>query len=563
MLENNLSIYDLFSNLRHELRTPINAIIGYSEMLLEDLEETQDPERFCKLQQINVGGRELLTIINQYLSSSDKSILSIHEMYQLFEDIRVEITPSLTRLIEDCDTLKAGVSQEIFSDLERIERSAHSLQELINLPFQDLIKSVQENIPGIERFPLSTFQTDYLDPDQFHILVVDDNANNRDLLSRQLHRENYRVSTAVNGKQALEMVEAEGYDLILLDLLMPEMNGYQVLRELKSAEPWRDLPVIMISANEEIEQVVQCIAMGADDYLSKPFNTILLKARIGASLEKKRLRDKERKYSQLISRELEKGRQMQLDFLPRESALQLTGWEMKSFFKPAYQMAGDFYDSFRLDQDNIAIVIADVCDKGVGAALFMALFRSLIRIFADTNLQKEAIMTGESSTNLVHSRALESLKLTNNYVAQHHGDLTMFATIFYGILNTETGLLSYINAGHEPVLIIDVGGAIINQLKSTGPSVGILPGIDYKIQQTNIDPGLTLFSFTDGLPEAKNKDGKFFSMEQVSNLLQKPYATLDKLVENITEKVIEHIGEEQQFDDITILALKRLPGKLV
>ncbi len=558
MLENNLSIYDLLSNLRHELRTPINAIIGYSEMLLEDLEETPDSENFCQLQKINVGGRELLTIINQYLSSSDKNILSIQDLCGLFENIRVEITPSLTKVIEDCSTIKTEASEEILSDLERIYSSAHSLQQLINSPLQDLVNSVQQNIPTIQRFPISNLQTHYLDADQFHILVVDDNANNRDLLSRQLERENYRVSTAINGKQALEMIGAEGYDLILLDLLMPEMDGYQVLQELKSTDIWRDLPVIMISANEEIEQVIQCIAMGADDYLAKPFNPILLKARIGASLDKKKLRDKERKYSQLISRELEKGRQMQLDFLPREGTLKLTDWEIKSFFKPAYQMAGDFYDVFWLDRDNMAIVIADVCDKGVGAALFMALFRSLIRIFAETNLQKEAIITGDSNRDYLHNKALESLKLTNNYVAQNHAELTMFATVFYGILDTKTGLLSYINAGHEPVLIINAGGEVIDKLKSTGPAVGILPGITYKIQQTNIDMGLTLFSFTDGLPESKNKSGEFFTMERVLNLLEKPYVTLSNLVENITERAIEHIGNEQQFDDITVLALKRL-----
>ena len=125
------------------------------------------------------------------------------------------------------------------------------------------------------------------------ILVVDDNEINRDLLSRYLGRLGHAVQVAPNGRQALEMIATGAFDLVLLDIMMPELNGYQVLQHLKDSETWRDLPVIMISALDEIDSAVRCIELGAEDYLRKPFNPVLLRARVQACLEKKRLRDLE------------------------------------------------------------------------------------------------------------------------------------------------------------------------------------------------------------------------------------------------------------------------------
>ncbi len=139
-----------------------------------------------------------------------------------------------------------------------------------------------------------------------HILVVDDNEMNRDMLSRRLVRQGHTVVVAEHGRQGLERLRTEAFDLVLLDIMMPEMNGYQMLEALKADEALRNVPVIMISAVDELESVVRCIQLGAEDYLPKPFNPVLLKARIGAVLEKKRLHDQERAYLRQI--EIEKRR---------------------------------------------------------------------------------------------------------------------------------------------------------------------------------------------------------------------------------------------------------------
>src|SRR6185295_3398345 len=271
------------------------------------------------------------------------------------------------------------------------------------------------------------------------LLVVDDVEMNRDLLTRRLQQQGHTVSAAENGRRALEMIRAADYDLVLLDIMMPEMDGYQVLEEMRNDAALKHIPVIMISAVSEMESVVKCIELGATDYLPKPFNTVLLKARVGATLEKKRLRDKERLYAKSLERELEIGREIQRSFLPEELP-RAEGWEIAARFRPARQVAGDFYDAFALPSSGrIGLVVADVCDKGVGAALFMALFRSLVRATA-TGMAWEA----DAAAGL-----LRVVRLTNDYIARTHGRSNMFATLFFGVLDPATGDLAYVNGGHE------------------------------------------------------------------------------------------------------------------
>ena len=159
--------------------------------------------------------------------------------------------------------------------------------------------------------------------DEGSVLVVDDNEVNRDLLARRLQRQGHVVTVAEDGLQALEMLRRDPFDLVLLDIMMPQMNGYQVLENLKADEKLRHIPVIMISAVDDIDSVVRCIELGAEDYLSKPFNPVLLRARISACLEKKRLRDKEQAYLLELGLEKEKSERLLLNILPKAIAQRL------------------------------------------------------------------------------------------------------------------------------------------------------------------------------------------------------------------------------------------------
>ncbi|MGB3511144.1 MAG: adenylate/guanylate cyclase domain-containing protein [Microcoleaceae cyanobacterium] len=159
--------------------------------------------------------------------------------------------------------------------------------------------------------------------DQGNVLVVDDNQVNRDLLARRLKRQGHLVTNATDGFQALEMMRSQPFDLVLLDIMMPQMNGYQVLETLKADSALRHIPVIMISAVDDIDSVVRCIELGAEDYLYKPFNPTLLKARINACLEKKRLRDQEQAYVKQLAEEQEKSERLLLNILPEAIAQRL------------------------------------------------------------------------------------------------------------------------------------------------------------------------------------------------------------------------------------------------
>ena len=274
-------------------------------------------------------------------------------------------------------------------------------------------------------------------------------------------------------------------------------------------------------------------------------------------------------YSQALNDELEEGREMQKNFLP-DQLLHKPGWEFVAYFKPAHQVAGDFYDAFELPGGQIGIVIADVCDKGVGAALFMALFRSLIRVFSGQTSLDGLVCTGipasanppakESDGPTAESSHMDPLKavwLTNNYITQNHGELAMFATLFFGVLDPSTGLLTYINGGHEPLVIMEDSGGVREYLNPTGPAVGIISDTSYKIKQTRLGPGEVLLGYTDGVLEALTAGGEFFSRKRLLSMLERSASSATDLLEQIAESVLDHIGEIDQYDDITMLAVRR------
>lgn len=228
---------DEWRQLRHELLTPLNAIIGYSELLLEDTTAPQRADAGSEIAKIRAAGVKLQGLIDE-----------------LF---RRQPIPPTSKPAPASSLLAASEAQ-----------------------------------------PAPTSAT----PGQARpVLVVDDNPDNRDLLARQLARQGHQVLTAANGQQALELLRAQACDLVLLDLMMPELDGFQTLEQIKNDPALRDIPVIMISAVDEMESVVRCITLGATDYLPKPFNPVLLRARVGACLAQKRLRDGELEYHRLLA----------------------------------------------------------------------------------------------------------------------------------------------------------------------------------------------------------------------------------------------------------------------
>jgi serine phosphatase RsbU (regulator of sigma subunit) len=378
-------------------------------------------------------------------------------------------------------------------------------------------------------------------PEQGHILVVDDNENNRELLVRRLTRRGHTVVTAEDGAVALATLRTQRFDLVVLDIMMPVMDGYTVLTHVRADPSLRHIPIIVVSALGDLDSVVRCIELGAEDYLFKPFNPVLLNAKINACLEKKRLRDREQAYLASVRQELELGRRTQADFLPGTLPA-VHGWNMAATFLPAREVAGDFYDAFMLPNGRLGLLIGDVCDKGVGAALFMALTRSLVRAFAE-------------QADREPDDALAAVSLTNRYIVRHHRQSLMFATIFFGLLDPASGVLTYVNAGHPPPALISATHTI-TLLDVTGPAVGFMPDSSFAVAETTIEPGAMLLAYTDGATEARDATGDLLGEERLLEAIGGP-ADMHTLMQRIEAAIQRHIAGDVLADDITLLAIQR------
>ena len=272
-----------------------------------------------------------------------------------------------------------------------------------------------------------------------------------------------------------------------------------------------------------------------------------------------------------LEHDLQISQQIQHDFLPEHIPV-IPGWQIAAAFHPAYEVSGDFYDAFTVTGDLVALVVADVCDKGIGPALFMALLRSLLRAFTqqtysaywtDYRLDDDPMAREDESlrsgTALISTVAIRNaISLTNRYVVENHSQLAMFATLFFAVLDPETGTIWYVNAGHEPPVVLS-RGHIKRRLEPTAMAVGIAPDMEFQIGTLRLEPGDYLVTFTDGVSEGRSPDGSFFTEARLLHLLEKtaPAQSAEALVNAIEGSLQTHIGTATQYDDITLLVLRR------
>ena len=301
------------SEARHNLRTPINHILGYGEMLMEDAADQGQEGFIPDLQQILDDGKLALALINGAMCPATNEV-GEPELRAMCDALVSPVNQIVERIARIEKGLQSGDTVKIRTAAERLLTMAGDL--LVPGGHAEILKTTgQEAGPTepevvmvpipLEIKPVITKIEKPKAAGQAHLLVVDDIEANRDVLGKRCEREGYRVSSAENGRQALEMVGAESFDLVLLDIMMPEVDGFQVLSHMKADPALCDIPVIMISALDEIKSVVRCIEMGAEDFLAKPFDPVLLRARIGASLEKKRLRDEQKRKTAELERAIE------------------------------------------------------------------------------------------------------------------------------------------------------------------------------------------------------------------------------------------------------------------
>ena len=343
------------------------------------------------------------------------------------------------------------------------------------------------------------------------LLVVDDNEDNRYTLILRLELEGYQeISVADDGEAAIELLRTQEFDLVLLDVMMPKLDGYQVLERLKAEGRLHNIPVIMISALNEIESVVRCIELGAVDYLSKPFDPVLLKARVGASLEKKRLRDEVRTHLARMEEELESARQLQMGMVPTvfPPPSKKRPIEIFAMMEPAREVGGDLYDFFDCDDGTLCFLIGDVSGKGVPAALFMARAKNLVRLI--TRLARGADGAAPGPAEIVG--------MVNRELCQDNAGM-MFVTLFFGMLDPKTGELRFCNAGHNPPYRLD-GKAVEAVTLGKGRPLGLRTTSNYETGGLTLAAGETLYLYTDGVTEAHNRTGELFAEQRLEAVLR-------------------------------------------
>ena len=383
------------------------------------------------------------------------------------------------------------------------------------------------------------------------ILSVDDEMDLELLLTqyfrRKIRKGEYEFFFAHNGLEALTiLLNQKDINIILSDINMPEMDGLTLLTKINEMQN-PALKCIMVSAYGDMGNIRQAMNNGAFDFATKPIDLDDLSVTIEKAIEQiEYIRQMQQEHTQLesIKGDLAVAREIQQAILPRifppfpENEHQL---DIAASMNAAKDVGGDFYDFFRIDEDRIGFVIADVSGKGIPAAIFMAVSRTLIR-----------------ATGIRGGKPSECLTYSNQLLANESVDC-MFVTVFYGILNIKTGEIRYCNAGHNPPYILKRNGQVNALPMSQDIMVGAIDGMEFHEATLTLDHGDALVMYTDGVTEALNLKNEEFGEERLEDTLAE--VTLNncqQIIEAIKADVAAFAGEANQSDDITVLALKRL-----
>jgi sigma-B regulation protein RsbU (phosphoserine phosphatase) len=410
---------------------------------------------------------------------------------------------------------------------------------------------------------------------QATILIVDDEELNRDGLARRLQRHDYEVAVAKSGEEAIELLGGQHFDLVLLDIMMPGMNGLEVLKFLRRVDSLVDLPIIMVTAKGESQDMVEALELGANDYVTKPLDFPVVLARIRTQLALRRAVSQATKLEQKLDArnkeleataaklvaanesmtgDLEVAARVQQAFLPALPP-DVDGARFAWTFKPCRQLTGDFLNVFWLDNRHLGLCVLDVSGHGLAAALLSVTASHLLARMASplTGLGQCAPEAGTALASPAQVAGQLNKHFTESVVRQPF-------TFLYGILATDTGEFRYTSAGHPGPVHLPRDASPV-QLEVTGYPVGVGSG-SYKEQAVKLRPGDRLVLYTDGVTEAPNAEGEHFGIRRLlATLEQSRRSPLDKSLDALVESVEGWHGDIPRQHDISILIVERTnPG---
>jgi phosphoserine phosphatase RsbU/P len=381
------------------------------------------------------------------------------------------------------------------------------------------------------------------------VLIVDDTPENIQVLMETL-KDQYTIVAAINGEKALRMAVAEPMpDLVLLDIMMPGMDGYEVCRRLRADEQAQHIPIIFVTAKTEVEDETLGFELGAMDYITKPFSIPVVRARVKAHLELKILRDLEATQRAkletvlgMLNRELAEAADYVKFLLPQpiSEGPVMVDWR----FVPSTTLGGDSLGYHWLDEDSLAIYLIDVCGHGVGAALHSV---SVLNVLRSRNLPD--VDFGRPEQVLAGLNAV--------FPMECHRD--MYFTMWYGVYKPSSRLLTYASGGHPPALLIQDrtgNGSEIRELRTPNLILGGMDGIDFKYDEVEIKPAARLYVFSDGVYEIMNENGPCWEFDDLKAYLEdsgdRGKATMDDLWAHVRQIA----GSETLEDDFSVLEIR-------
>ena len=380
---------------------------------------------------------------------------------------------------------------------------------------------------------------DTLDLTRCRVFLVDDEKSNLDALVETLQG-HHLLSVALDGESALESIAHSPPDLVLLDLMMPGVDGYEVCRRLRADPATRELPVVFLSALGEAASKARGFEAGGTDYITKPFEAIEVRARVRSLLKGKIYQDTARAS---LASELRVAQEIQRGMVPKD--FKGLSWglpiDVHALLEPAREVGGDFYDVFPIGEGRVCIALGDVSGKGIPAALFMAITATLLRATA-RHVQRPA----------------QILSHVNDELARDNPS-SMFVTLFCAILDTRTGKIVFASGGHTSPVLVRPGGMPRLLADRPGTVVGIQPNLSFEQRELQLEPGDTLLLYTDGVTEAFDPDRLCFGEDRLLQILGDAAPASKELVDRVLEGVRAFARGESQSDDIALLAIRWLP----
>ena len=495
------------SMLRHELRTPLNAVIGYSEILIEEgAEEDFAGETIDALRSIHSQANALLGLVNDVF---DPRGAGPSGGVSLAERVRRLREPAAAMEAE-CDALFAATPPDspALQDLARIAGAARTLRQLSERAPGAPVPHGHE-APAAAGHRVPTHATGALTLQQpATVLVVDDVEANRELLARRLEALGHTVLSAADGQSALDTLARGGVDLLILDVMMPGMSGLEVLGRIKSDPALRAVRVIMASAMDELDGVVQCLELGADDYLPKPFNPVLLRARVGACLERQRLREKEVAAREAEHKrktaELEYARGLQLSLLPA-GHVDAGPVEVVGRMSTASEVGGDYYDFLPIGDGRLLVTLGDATGHGVAAGLVVAMTKMGLTLGLGAFAEHGSLerLVGELNTALRASMPRRGI-----------GMALAAATIDPRVLTAELS-----SNGIPYPYHYSARERSLTPLRLQAPPIGFLSKVPVPTARVALEPGDSLVMLSDGFTERVAAGGEMWGDDAVEREL--------------------------------------------